>query len=566
VKNKHSQQPNEVTSDPFLEPSTDSFFFSTPALMQRLDLLRHLIRSGGFLLILTGEHGSGKSILLQQLFASADSHWKICSVPTAAHTGHQPHLTESAGKFSARLLKGYDLVPSGQDSDSLRDTLFDYIKALHSSDRIPLIVINDSKTLSLEDFQLLVELSCGNEELLSRIILVCRPEDMRRIREFIVTAGGDEFIHTVDIPPLDEEQVGDYLHLRWNQINFVGDDPFTDNVIHSIYHASKGLPANVNRLADQFLQNRRSNRNRDTQTRGNFVLGALAELATRKGILLALAGVIVAIIAFFLFIATSHQPQPGTEVRTLPVPIISSAIQEIKPSAIIGENDKSSDRTVASEPSPLPPLEVPRAFIPQETTPQNPAPSFEFDSASPPVDTDSANDSDIATIPIPIEQGPSGSVDRITLPAVTAKAHTVASQEIDPYRIDAETPSAQIGVKPNPEGKRKSVRTLERTLDHKPVRTIAWLRQQNSNHYTLQLLGTSSKEKMQEFFGEHKLGDQVAWFKTRHNNDSWFVIVYGIYPTSEAARTKIPTLPRALQRFNPWPRKIGEILTATSGG
>nr|VFK51318.1 MAG: Cell division protein DamX, binds to the septal ring, contains C-terminal SPOR domain [Candidatus Kentron sp. TUN] len=592
---KYFQRRGEILSDPLPESSLiDDFFFTTPALTQRLDLLRHLIGSSGFLLILSGERGSGKSTLLKHLFTSADPQWEICAVPpskfsandttqpkvdlpgkrevarkTLTHTRDQRHFTRNHRKLPERLLEGFNLSLFDQDANSIQDTLFAHIRTLCTSGKLPLIVVGDSKILSSNDIQLLAELSYGNQRLDSRIILICQPEDTRRIRELIVAVSGDELAPTVDIPPLDEEQVGDYLHLRWNRTNPVGDDPFTDRVIRSIYHASKGLPANIDRLADRFLQNRRPNSNRGTQTRrgartvNNF---ALSIMATRQGKLIAItAGIVLLVIVFFLIVA-DREPQSGTETLTLPIPTSTINTREVEPMAIPGNDGKPE--AISSRKAPLPFLSMPRAFIPQESTSQGATTSTRsstLDSASRRTDTTNTKN---------VEQNSSHPLAHITVPTVATKPLRIApSREIDHGHKDAKTQFAKTDTRLSRASADRASsenrvdlekQQLARASRHTPARTITWLRQQDKNHYVIQLLGTSRKGQMQEFLDKHKLGSRVAWFKTKRNNRSWFVVVYGIYPTRKAASAGIQALPKVLRRREPWPRNIGKILAVAS--
>nr|VFK47737.1 MAG: Cell division protein DamX, binds to the septal ring, contains C-terminal SPOR domain [Candidatus Kentron sp. TC] len=581
--NKYSQQRGEIASDPPLRSSSNDFFFTTPALTQRLDLLRHLIGSGGFLLMLTGESGSGKSTLIKQLLMRADPQWDIHSILPVAHSDARPPLAGDSADPSVKR----NAPPFGeQDANSIQDILSERIP--RDSDRIPLIIIDDSKALSSDDLQLLVKSSRSDREPDLRIILVCHPEDTRRIREFIV-ASGEETTNTVNLPSLDEEEVGDYLHLRWNQEDaLAGDAPFTDRVIRSIYHASKGLPASVNRLTDQFLQNRRPNPNRGRGTRmksaravGNLISSTLA---MRKGKLAAVAGGGIILIMILSLFITDREPQPGTETRVLSVPTPITNAPEGKPEAIIRENDEMFGTAAPFQKTPSSPsLAIPRTSTPQEATRSVSFGNFRLDSASRPPDTGAKNITTIPRQPNMAASSPATTNTRNYLAPPTATTKTLRitpSREIDHQHKNIQTPFAETNTKshlskgrtPTDEKTSSKSRTHAekqksmRISTRRSARTIAWLRRQNSNHYTIQLLGTSNKKSMRKFLGKHQLGSQVAWFETRYNDRDWFVVVYGIYPTHKAASAKIRTLPKALRNFNPWPRKVGEILAITSNG
>nr|VFK79574.1 MAG: Cell division protein DamX, binds to the septal ring, contains C-terminal SPOR domain [Candidatus Kentron sp. SD] len=530
---KDFRQRDEIISESFLEPVTDDFFFATPALTQRQDLLRHLIRSGSFLLILAGDRGSGKSTLLKRLLASPDPQWKVRFIPPSEHVDNAPKLAVDDGKSLARSLEGGDDSSlSEQGSESIREFLRNCEEIPPDSDRILLIAIDDTEALSADDLGLLVKFSRDRKRSTLRIILVCQPEDIRRVRESITMADSDEIINTVDIPPLDEEQVGDYLHLRWNQTHSGGDDPFTDRVVRSIFNASKGLPANVNRLADQFLQNRRPNQGNRIKSRLTISNLSLPNvLATRTGRITAIVGAIILLMAFAsLFFIDDREPPPGTETKALPVIPTTPGknIPAIKSKLVIPENSGTSS-----------------AATPETSTPKGSA--------------------RLAT----------NAPGRAASLSTTTKAlRIIPSREIEHSHGNTKTPTRKTDVKPASPIDRK-VSSEDRTLPRKQTsaraaergstRTIRWLRRQKSSHYTIQLLGTSKKENMRKFLAKHNLGSRAAWFETLYNNRSWFVVVYGIYPTHKAATRKIRALPKSLRNLRPWPRTVGDILANTSG-
>nr|VFJ60531.1 MAG: outer membrane protein [Candidatus Kentron sp. FM]VFJ61922.1 MAG: outer membrane protein [Candidatus Kentron sp. FM]VFK10906.1 MAG: outer membrane protein [Candidatus Kentron sp. FM] len=137
--------------------------------------------------------------------------------------------------------------------------------------------------------------------------------------------------------------------------------------------------------------------------------------------------------------------------------------------------------------------------------------------------------------------------------------HMILAAKTDPSRQDS---SVRIRKElPEEQASRHS------PSQARPVHTIAWLREQNPNHHTIQLLGTRSQKAMWKFIEKHQLEKQeanarVAWFKTSHQNKDWFIIVYGVYPTREAARAEIQTLPEALRRLEPFRKNIGRIIAA----
>ena len=67
--------------DPFPSQGLDNYFFTTPALRLRLDLVQQYIRGGETPVLILGESGDGKSTLLNQLVRRADHNWRVVRIP-----------------------------------------------------------------------------------------------------------------------------------------------------------------------------------------------------------------------------------------------------------------------------------------------------------------------------------------------------------------------------------------------------------------------------------------------------------------------------------------------------
>ena len=85
-----------------------------------------------------------------------------------------------------------------------------------------------------------------------------------------------------------------------------------------------------------------------------------------------------------------------------------------------------------------------------------------------------------------------------------------------------------------------------------------WIKQQNKNHFTLQLLGTHQKNTLPEYLKKFALKNDAATFKSKRNNKDWFTLIYGQYPTKTAAQNAAKQLPKGVAK--PWIRSFASIL------
>lgn len=98
----------------------------------------------------------------------------------------------------------------------------------------------------------------------------------------------------------------------------------------------------------------------------------------------------------------------------------------------------------------------------------------------------------------------------------------------------------------------------EEILDQN-IKGADWLLSQNSNSYTLQILGTHELVNLQNFIKQYSHITELAMFKTTYRNKDWYVLVYGIYSTRSEAQAAVKQMPEEFQNTKPWIRSIASI-------
>ncbi|OQW93630.1 MAG: hypothetical protein BWK79_10135 [Beggiatoa sp. IS2] len=94
---------------------------------------------------------------------------------------------------------------------------------------------------------------------------------------------------------------------------------------------------------------------------------------------------------------------------------------------------------------------------------------------------------------------------------------------------------------------------------HTEIKDESWLREQNPEAYTLQLLGAHDYTALKKFLTDSPL-ENVAIIKTIYRDRDWYVLVHGIFPDRDTALAAIATLPTALhQDTQPWPRTFESV-------
>jgi septal ring-binding cell division protein DamX len=228
--------------------------------------------------------------------------------------------------------------------------------------------------------------------------------------------------------------------------------------------------------------------------------------------------------------------------------------------------DKGADPALAGAESPMLAANAPAPIVEPVAIPQQdpplPAP------AAPPIITPPA----IGHAPAAVPPSPISTVEGPALPPAALPESRISTKSVDLPTSDAspETPIAAVTATPPPAvaapapkpaampapkpEKAKPAKEAPKKADASP-----WLQRQPSGNYVVQLYATFQHSSATQFIAEHDLGSKANVVATLRDNKTWYVVVYGSYGDRARARAAIDGLPDAVQRLNPWVRKVADL-------
>lgn len=235
-------------ASPFPGNGHDSYFFTTPALRLRLDLVQEYIRRGGTPVLVLGESGAGKSTMLNQLACRADHDWRIVRVPAVAS-----FTAEDVIAFMNAELR----LPTRVDVEDMPGAFGRWLERLETRGQTAVVVVDDADALDDACLRRLATLPDDVAPRNLRVLMTGAPALRSRMNRLAGAAAGPRSVPTVSIPCLDRREVASYIDMRLYHAGMEGRGPFSRATIDDIARISRGHPGRINAMANRVLDGER---------------------------------------------------------------------------------------------------------------------------------------------------------------------------------------------------------------------------------------------------------------------------------------------------------------------
>jgi type II secretory pathway predicted ATPase ExeA len=234
------EMPFGVTPDP-------RFFYSHPHYLEGLAALVHGIESKKGFMLVTGEVGTGKTILLRKLMRHLEAGVHFVFVSNS-------HLTSYA--LTELIVQNLAISNKERSRLEMLQDLNDYLIQQLRSGRTVALLIDEAQKLSDEALEGLCDLSNleTDEEKLLQLVLVGQPEvatklnkpSLRRIKQRITL---HHRLYSLQTPT----EVDHYIRHRLEIGGYPGPEIFTREAVEAIWQYSGGTPRLINILCDNTL-------------------------------------------------------------------------------------------------------------------------------------------------------------------------------------------------------------------------------------------------------------------------------------------------------------------------
>jgi general secretion pathway protein A len=239
-----------LRENPFNVNVDPRFFFPTPQTEEALQNVAYGIQNRKGLILLTGDVGTGKTMLINQLLD-----WlRQLRTPTA-FVFNSRNLGE--GDLSSLMAYDFGVATQPKDRTNLPTRLNSWFLECYRVGVSPVLIVDEAQGLSferLEEIRLLLNVETPSEKML-QIVFAGQPElennlnqpEGRQLRQRIAIR--------CKISPLTLEQTHGYIEQRLRIAGGDGDPIFARQAMEAVYFYARGIPRMINLICERSLIN-----------------------------------------------------------------------------------------------------------------------------------------------------------------------------------------------------------------------------------------------------------------------------------------------------------------------
>jgi len=236
-----------LTQPPFKITPNTAFFFPGGNRGPILDALVYAITQGEGIIKVTGEVGSGKTMLCRMLESS---------LPDTVETIYLANPSVEPGEILHAIAFDMHLeVPKDASRQQVLQLLQAYLVQRHAEGKQVVIFVEEAQATpiaTLEEIRLLSNLETQHHKLL-QIALFGQPELDEILADPAIRQLKERITHSFRLDPLNTTDIRAYLDFRMRQAGYKGPDVFSVGAVREIARASIGLTRRVNIIADKAL-------------------------------------------------------------------------------------------------------------------------------------------------------------------------------------------------------------------------------------------------------------------------------------------------------------------------
>jgi MSHA biogenesis protein MshM len=232
---------------PFTLTPNTSYFFGLPSHKEALQVLLTALKGGEGFIKVTGEVGTGKTLICRKLLNELPHHFVAAYIPN-------PYLTPAELRRSVASELQVELSVQA-DQQEFTQRIQQRLIDIHRQNQSAVLIIDEAQALpveSIEALRLMTNLETESRKLL-QVVLFGQPElndklalpELRQLKQRVT------FAYSLQL--MNGDQVYQYVRHRMNVAGYRGPELFSVKCSKLLFKASKGTPRIVNVLCHKAL-------------------------------------------------------------------------------------------------------------------------------------------------------------------------------------------------------------------------------------------------------------------------------------------------------------------------
>ena len=235
-----------LNEQPFKITPVTEFFFSGANRKEILDALIYSITEVEGIIKVSGEVGSGKTMLCRMLLEQLPQHIEPIYLAN-------PSLSREEMLYA--IADALDLNVEHERIGVMMQNIQNKLEGKAREGKRVVVLVDEAHAMpidTLEELRLLYNLQVGSFKLL-QIVLFGQPELNTKLEQPNMRQLKDRIVHNFNMQPLSRDILENYLMFRMRKAGYHGPNIFSPSAIKLIADASIGLMRRANVLADKSL-------------------------------------------------------------------------------------------------------------------------------------------------------------------------------------------------------------------------------------------------------------------------------------------------------------------------
>ncbi len=236
-----------LTGKPFQLSPDARFFFNSKGHNRAMAYLRYGLEQGEGFIVITGDIGTGKTMLVRNLFDELDSTRVVAAELVTTQVEPEDVLRI--------VCASYGLVHEGVTKASLLNNLEAFLHDRYKEGKRVLLVIDEAQNLpecSIEELRMLANFQIGGRALIQSFLL-----GQNELKHTLQSPTMEQFrqrvIASYDLRALNKDEMRSYILHRLRLVGWREDPKIGNEVFEGIYEFTNGIPRRVNTLCDRIL-------------------------------------------------------------------------------------------------------------------------------------------------------------------------------------------------------------------------------------------------------------------------------------------------------------------------